>query len=78
MSKNGETFCELQELYNDTVEELEYELEELANEPNEGGVSDDEIENAVAAENHKMASAVMKTASKCGALCTNWAFSLTR
>lgn len=71
MSKNGETFRELQEFYNDTMEELEYELEELANEQNEGGVSDDEIENAVAAENHKMASAVMKTAVQAVGKCIN-------
>lgn len=71
MESNGQTFRELQELYNETMEGLEYELEAVVNEQDEFGVSNDEIENAVAAENHKMALAVTKTALQTVGKCIN-------
>lgn len=62
MSEKGSAFREMREAYNEAVEVIGYELESMSEDDNCGGVSDDEIENAVAEENHRIVSAVMKTA----------------
>lgn len=62
MSDNGKAFREMREAYNEAMELINYELEEMGNDDNCGGVSDDEVENAVVEENRRIISTVMKTA----------------
>lgn len=71
MGENGEAFREMQDIYNEAMEMIDHDLENMLGDDYCGGVSDDEVENAVAAENNRIVSTVMKTAVQAVGKCIN-------
>ena len=71
MGENGEAFREMQDIYNEAMEMIDHDFENMLGDDYCGGVSDDEVENAVAAENNRIVSAVMKTAVQAVGKCIN-------
>ena len=71
MGENGEAFREMQDIYNEAMEMIDHDFENMLGDDYCGGVSDDEVENAVAAENNRIVSTVMKTAVQAVGKCIN-------